>query len=748
LKKFLAAVLLVASARAQNVLTANYDNERTNANLAETTLTPSVVKAGSFGKLFSLAVDGQVYAQPLYLQSVSIAGKGTHNVVFVATMHNTVYAFDADSPGVPLWSVNLGPSVPAANYLSEEGPYTDIQPENGILGTPVIDPSTSTLYAVAATFENGKYFYRLHALDAGSGAERFGAPAVIRASITGVGDASANGSIVFDAQQHIQRPGLLIANGQVYVAFGSHGDAAPYHGWILAYSAQNVQNQTAAFTPTPNGAAGAFWQSGRGIAADENGRIFAVSSNGDTDGQTNFSDSVLRLDPSSLSAQDWFAPADFQLLSDSDDDLGGCGAVLIDGVNEVITGTKSGMVYLLNRDTLGHTTAGDTGAVQSLDTGYWGLFNLAVWNRPDGALIYTHAANRTVDAWKLTGGRMSSQPVASSLVGFNIPSQGMAISANGVVPGTGILWVTSSAWPLPAPAVLRAYNADDMSELWNSSLSAADSLGSFVKFANPTVANGKVYVPAVNELVVYGPSDVSVQSSNPVVTSVVNAASYAGGALAPGEIVSILGQNLGPHILVTGSFSSASNTLDSQVSDTQVTFNGVPGPLIYTSDAAVAAIVPYEVAGASQVTVQLSYSGIPGSAVTLPLANVAPGVFTSDASGSGPGAILNADYSLNSPQNPAQAGGIVIVYGTGGGVTNPGAHTGALTTEAQTVASDVQVTVGGQPAQVLYAGNAGGEVAGVLQLNLRLPDGVTGTVPIAVSAEGASSPATVTVSIQ
>jgi uncharacterized protein (TIGR03437 family) len=748
--RLLTALIVVLSAHGQDVLTANYDNSRTNANLAETTLRPARVKSGAFGKLFSLAVDGKLYAQPLYMKSLTFPGKGTHNVVFAATMHNTVFAFDADAPAVPLWTVNLGPAVPTSLYTSEEGKYDDITPENGILGTPVIDANTGTMYVVAATLENGRYVYRLHALDVTGGTERFGAPVEIAASVAGAGDGSASGAVAFNAAQHLQRPGLLLANGEVYIGFGSHGDGAPYHGWVVAYNAVNVKNQMAVLNTSPNGAAGAFWQSGRGLAADTNGNIYAVSGNGDTDGQSSFSDSMLRLDGTKLTVNDWFAPSNYQFLSDTDDDLGSCGAVLIDGTNQVITGTKDGTVYVLNRGNLGHTSAGNVGAMQIFSSGGWGLFNLALWTRPDGALIYLHTGDAPVSAYRLAGGTVAAAPAATSLQGINVPFQGMAVSANGVTPGTGVLWVSSAlSWPLPASAVLHAYDAESLAELWNSEMAAGDSVGEFVKFANPTVANGKVYVPTgSNELVVYGPMQGTAQSTYPSVTAVANVASYAYGSLAPGEIVSIRGKNLGPQVLVTGQFEGASQTLGGLVGNTQVTFNGVPGPILYASDRAVAAIVPYEIAGANSVQVQLSYRGASSAAVTLPVAAVSPGVFSADATGSGPGAILNADYTLNTPDNPAKADDIIIVYGTGGGQTNPQSKTGSLTTGAARLASWISVTVGGRPAEVLYAGNAGGEAAGVVQLNVRLPAGVSGTLPLIVSSGEAASQATVTVSVQ
>jgi len=743
-----AAFALCCFARAQNVVTGGYGNSRTNANLSEPILNPANVLPNSFGKVFSLSVDGQIYAQPLYLQNVSVPGKGAHNVVFVATMHNTVYAFDADGASTPLWNVNLGPAVPTSNYTSDIGEYTDISPENGILGTPVIDDLTGTIYVVAASFESGKYFYRLHALDIGSGAEKFSSPSDISAAVMGLGDNSTNGSVVFDASQHLQRPALLLANGVVYVSFGSHGDAVPFHGWMMGYDARAVNKQVSVLNTSPNGGAGSIWQSGRGPAADENGNVYAVSSNGDTDGRSNFSNSVMKLNPADLSIADWFAPFNFQFLTDTDDDFGACGAILVDGTNYLITAGKQGVLYLLDRDHLGHLGAEDAQIVQSVDTNSFGIFNVAMWNRPDGALLYLHTANSTVNAYRLVNGKLSTTPVAQSLNGFAIPFQGMTVSANGVTPGTGILWVLASAsYPLPSHAVLHAYNADDMSEIWNSDMTGADTVGSWVKFANPTVANGKVYVPTGgNQLLVYGALPTTTNSS-PLVTSIVNAASYASGPVAPGEIVAIFGQNLGPREIAVGAFDEA-YVLPGHLAASQVTFNGVPGPLIYTSFGAIAAIVPYEVAGTDQIAVQVTYGGQTSPTQIVPTSLAAPGVFSADASGSGPGAILNSDYTLNSPSNPAATGGVVVVYATGGGQTNPPAKTGWITAAAASLSADVTVTIGGTPAQILYAGNAGGEVAGAIQLNLQLPAGVSGTLPIVLTISGQQSQATATVSIQ
>jgi uncharacterized protein (TIGR03437 family) len=748
----LTKLLIVAASLAsgmlaqQDVTTGGYDNSRTNADLNETILTPSKVKSSTFGRLFSLSVDGQIYAQPLYRQNVAIAGQGTHNVVFVATMHNTVYAFDADTPRTPLWSVNLGPSVPSSSYVSDIGVYTDITPENGILSTPVIDPSTGAMYVAAATFENGAFVYRLHALDSGSGSELFGAPVTVALQVPGVGDNSVRGTVAFDAAQHIQRPALLLANGSVYVSFGSHGDSAPYHGWMVAYSAQNVQNQVALFNASPNGSAGAIWQSGRGPAADAAGSIYVVSSNGDTDFTSNFSQSVLKLDPARLKVSDWFAPFNFQVLSDGDEDLGTSGALLIPNTNYLVTGGKAGVLYLIDQTAMGHTSANDSQILQSVNVGGFGIFNMALWNRPDGPLLYTHIANAPVTAYKMSGGQFSTSPVAQSINGFIVPFEGMTLSANGTQPGSGILWVTgANSWPLPAAGVLHAYNADGLDEIWNSTMNDGDALGGFVKFANPTVANGKVYVPTMDfQLLVYGLTYNTV--TTPLVTGIVNAASYSNNSLAPGEMVAIYGQNLGPQNISVATFDNT-NT-NTQLAGTQVTFNGIPAPLVYTSAGAAAAIVPYEIAGSGQATVVVSYNGQPASTQTVNVTDAAPGIFSADASGSGPGAILDADYSLNSPANPAAPGSVVVIYATGGGQTNPPSTSGTVTSAATPLADSVTVTVGGQPAQVLYAGDAGGEVAGVVQINLQLPAGVTGTLPVIVTIGNHPSQSTVTLSIQ
>jgi uncharacterized protein (TIGR03437 family) len=753
LRFFWLGLSLPAILGAQAVLTANYDNARTNANLSETILTPGNVGPNSFGKLFALSVDGQIYAQPLYMPALTIGG-AAHNVVFVATMRNSVYAFDADTPAAPLWTVNLGPSIPSSTFDIPDVPYRDIQPEIGILGTPVIDASTGTLYVVAGTLasvgEKSVPQYSLHALDVTNGEERFGAPVAISGAVTGIGDASISGVVQFDPAQHIQRPGLALANGIVYIAFGSHNDLTPFHGWLFAYSASDVRQQLAVFNPTPNGSGGAFWQSGRAPAIDAAGNIYVVSSNGDTDGVTSFADSVLRLNPTSLALADWFAPSNVDALNSSDDDLGALGAVLIPNTTFAITGGKEGLLYLLNEEKLGNLNSTDEQIPQKFQPVSFGIFNAALWTRSNGnATLYLHGANNPVEAYAFTGSAFTEQPVSQSISSFNVPFQGMTISANGDRHGTGILWViTADSYPLPSTATVRAWNADDLtSELWDSSMNPADAPGQFSKFANPTVANGKVYVPTCSQqLLVYGLTTGT--NPAPAITAVTNGASYAAGPVAPGEVVTIFGQNLGPADLVSGEWTPG-NSLPRQAAGVQVTFNGIPAPVLYASSGAISTIVPFGIANAlEQISIQVGVNGIMSPVQNVPGAVAAPGIFSLDSTGGGQGAILNADYSQNSDQNPAAAGSVVILYATGGGMTTGQNAAGRIAGDAASLAAPASVTVGGEPAAVLYAGSAPGQANGVVQVNVQLPPNMTGTQPVILTVGGISSQATITIAIR
>jgi len=491
-----------------NVLTANYGNDRSNANLRETVLTTANVAPVNFEKLGSFPVDGQIYAQPLYVNHLFISGRGIYNVVYTATQHDSIYAYDADSGEAPnlLWHVSLGHPVPAATFGAD---YADIAPEIGVLSTPVIDLQRSAIYVTAATLEKGSVVYRLHALDLITGAEKFNGPAVISGAVkgTGVGGA-AGGKIPFDPQWHIQRPGLLLANDAVYVAFGSHGDAGPWHGWMASYNASDLSKQSALFMASPNGWGGSIWQSGSGLAADETGSVYAISGNGSYDGKTEFSESLLKFD-GSLSLKGWATPPNWSMLALNDYDLS-AGPALIPGTHSIVAGDKYGQLYLIDGDALAPFTSGQSGNAQIIQGVQWGgIFNFAVWPTGTSSYVYLQQQGSTVKAYQIVGGGLNASPVSESApTGAAIPYVGMAISANGSSKGTGILWETTGNRSDPSlPATLHAFDAANLSnELWNSDMSGGkDSVGMFAKFANPTVADGKVFVPTWSgSLTVYG----------------------------------------------------------------------------------------------------------------------------------------------------------------------------------------------------------------------------------------------------
>jgi hypothetical protein len=487
-----------------NVLTANYGNERTNANLGETILTTANVNPALFGKLGEYKVDGQIYAQPLFVTGAAIVGQGIRNLVYVATMHNSVYAFDADSPGstTPLWQVNLGPSLPTRVVHLRA-----INREIGILGTPVIDLGTNTIFLVAESYELGTPIFKLHALDLSDGSEKLGGPMVIQATADGSGDASQNGKITLDPFQHLQRPGLLLANNSIYTGFGSIDDRYPYHGWILAYDASTL-NRTAVFNDTPEGGSGGVWQSGRGLGADESGNIYTVTGNGDYDGLVNFGESFVKLSPS-LQVLDWFAPDDWRELSDVDYDLGSLGPVLVPGTNLLIGGDKASHLYLVDRENMGHLGIPDAPVPQIFQPISWGgLHNMALWSREPSPIAYFVEEGDWTGAFRITGGTMENSPFSQTSVTSDWPFQGMAISANGGAGGSGILWLTAGDHSLPAvPGTLYAFDALDLTNLlWMSEMKPKrDRMGRFAKFATPTVANGRVYVPTLSRsLTVYG----------------------------------------------------------------------------------------------------------------------------------------------------------------------------------------------------------------------------------------------------
>jgi uncharacterized protein (TIGR03437 family) len=751
--------LFVASTgagRAQvDVLTANYDNNRTNANLNEGILNTNNVNPTQFGRLYNYPVDGQVYAQPLYIHALSMPGKGTLNVLYVATMHNSVYAFDADATNgtAPLWQVNLGvPVDPSTFDVPGAAPYSDILHEVGILSTPVIDRAGNTIYVVDETVTGGSDAFFLHALDLLTGEEKLNGPVQIQATVEGngwggTGDA-VNGELPLVAADHLQRPGLLLANGSIYAGFGSHDDVAPWHGWMVAYNATDLPQQTAVFNTTPSTAGSAIWQSGRGLAADPSGNVYCSTGNGNYDGVMSWGETVLRFTPA-LSIADWFTPTEYAAWTDDDLDFGSDGPILVPGTNFLIAGGKAGLVALIDRTNMG-SQASDADALQTFQavpTGKFAIFNAALWNRSDGPILYIWGNDKILRQFQMENGIFDTTPLAanSSVVNF-LPFSGMAVSSNAMVPGSGIFWATTvSNGSLPAAGTLHAFDATNVNrELWNSDMEGTrDTLGSFTKFANPTVVNGKVYVPTdSNQVSVYGLLLV------PGVDAVVSAASFTSSAIAPGELITIFGNRIGPPSPLGPVVESGA--VETSLRGYTVNFDGALAPLLYAASGQINAVVPFAVAGKSTTLMSVSAPDGAAFSVTVPVSTAAPAIFVISASGQG--AILNGDLSVNSPANPAARGSSIAIYATGAGLLTPAVADGAIVsgTNLSLSAAPVSVTIGGQTATVGYQGVAPGFVAGVMQINATVPAGATpGTaVPVTMSVGGVAGLNTVTVAVK
>jgi hypothetical protein len=490
-----------------SVLTQHNDTSRTGQNNHETLLTTSNVNVSNFGKLFVLTVDGYIYAQPLYLQNVTIDDT-LHNIVYVATEHNSVYAFDADNPnGITLWHVNLGPSVPSDDICGSSGCYTDLVPEIGITGTPVIDPQAGVLYvAVKNKDSDGSYHYRLHALDITSGAEMFGGPAQI---------STANFAPLFQ----LNRPGLLLSGGKVYVAFGSMGDTMPWYGWVMAYDASSLA-QVAVLNTSPSlTSGGSIWGGGQGPVADSAGNVYVITANGNFNANTGGSDygtSFLKLDGSSLSVLDYFTPYNQSYLGNfvSDVDLGAGGPLLIPGTTLLLGGGKDGILRLVDSTNMGKFNSSFNNDVQEWQAISRNIIGGPVYWDSDklSPVVYLWGDGEPLKAWSFNGKTFQTAPVSQSTVqnvsGYSNMAP-LSISSNSSTGGTGIVWAAAplSGNANASPGQLWAFNADDLTnELWDSQQnSARDAVGNFAKFNPPTIANGKVYLATFsNQLAVYG----------------------------------------------------------------------------------------------------------------------------------------------------------------------------------------------------------------------------------------------------
>ena len=509
------------------VLTQHNDNTRSGWNDNETALTTSNVNVQQFGAVLTLPVDDQVYAQPLVVGHVSVGG-GSHNVVYIATVNNTLYAYDGDN-GKLYWQASFtapGMRPPRNTDMTGAcgGGYQDFSGNIGIVGTPVIDTARGTMYFVARSTTNSTFVQYLHAVNIVDGNEIAGSPAQITATYSGNGDGSVNGVIAFDAQRQNQRQGLTLLNGIVYVTFSSHCDWGPYHGWILGYDAATLQ-QRVVYNATPNGYAGGMWESGTGMAADAAGNLYVVAGNGtvgdsaDPTSPTNRAESALKLTPagSTLRVASYFTPYDYQYLNDNDLDYGSMGGFLIPNSGYYLTGAKDGKLYLLNQDAMGGYSPSADQVQQVVQlridanmhcqtTYYKGSSQefIYVWSENDQlrAIPFDRASNLLEPQGQIVSAGLGPTGQSGAI---------LSVSSNGSKDGTGILWASyafsGDAEHTVSPGVLRAFDANDVTkELWNNRQNVArDGAGNYAKFSAPTIANGHVYLPTFSSrVVVYG----------------------------------------------------------------------------------------------------------------------------------------------------------------------------------------------------------------------------------------------------
>ncbi len=515
---FLAASLWLAHlplAKSQDVLTYHNDIARTGQNLSETSLAPNNVNSSSFGRLFTISVDGKVDAQPLYVSGVAIPAQGTHNLLIVATEHDSVYAFDADT-GPSIWKVSV---LNSGETPSDSHSCGQVTPEIGVTATPVIDRTrgpNGVIYLVAMSKNgSGNYFQRLHALDLASGAELFGGPKLVQATYPGTGDNSDGTNVIFDAKQYKSRPGLLLLNGVVYTAWGSHCDSGLYTGWVMGYDPATLAQKTV-LNVVPNGSEGGIWMAGAGLAADSSGNIYLLDGNGDF-GLTltasgfpangNYGNAFLKLSTSAgLAVADYFEMDNEVSENGSDTDLGSGGALVLpdqtDGSGKAwrlaVGAGKDGNLYLVNRESMGKFSSSNNNIYQelagALPGGIWSMpayFNGTIYYGPVGSPIY---------AFRFSNAKLLPSPVAQTGNSFGYPGAIPSISSNGST--NGIVWATQNS----NPAVLHAYDATDLHELYNSNQAAGsrDHFGAGNKYIAPTIASGKVYVATTSGVGVFG----------------------------------------------------------------------------------------------------------------------------------------------------------------------------------------------------------------------------------------------------
>jgi hypothetical protein len=508
------ALVIAPRAEAQDVLTYHNNSARTGLNDAETILTPSNVNSNSFGLLFNLMVDGKVDAQPLYVSNAVIPGNGIHNLLIVATEHDSVYVFMAGQ-GVMLWHASvLKPGETTADPMN----CSQVYPQIGITATPVISRTqgpNGAIYVVAMSKDSqGAYHQRLHALDLATGAELFGGPTEIQASYPGTGDNSTGGQVIFDPQQYVSRPGLLLFNGVLYMAWGSHCDIRPYTGWLMAYNASTLLQQSV-LNLAPNGSEAAIWMAGAGLAADSSGNIFILVANGDFDttldangfpAASDYGNAFIKVSTANgLAITDYFEMRNQQDENENDTDLGSGGAMVLPDMVDALGRTRNLAVgagkdtnlYLVDRNVMGKFDPAANHVRQELD----GALPGGVWSAPafyNGNLYYG-PRQAPIYAFQFGSARLTG-PVMQTGNSFAYPGATPSISSNGVT--HAIVWAVENQ----IVAVLHAYRANTLQEIYNSNQtpSGRDSFGKYNKFITPTIAGGHVFVGTKNSVAVFG----------------------------------------------------------------------------------------------------------------------------------------------------------------------------------------------------------------------------------------------------
>ena len=652
-----------ATVQAQvNVLTNRYDPQRTGANLVEKTLTATNVNPTRFGKLYSLPVDGAVYAQPLYVSGISINGV-VRNVLYVATMNDKVYAFDADrASSAALWvrDFTSPPAITPVPIADIVGDGLNIVGNVGIQSTPVIDRASNTLYLVARTKESGTYVQRLHALDLVTGASRTGSPVTITGTARGnAQDATMTPDgpvITFNPRVQVQRAALALVNGVVLVSWASHEDIRPSHGWIMGFNSATLA-RVGVFATAPDGYLGGVWQGGRAPTIDATGHAYFATGNGPWDGIRNFGNSLLKLRVSrtELALVDYFTPSNYEALNSADDDLSGSGFTLLPGTSLLVGGGKEGVLYVVDSTKLGHLVANDTQIVQKVAVnGGHVMGGVVYWNSgAAGPLVYNWSEEDVLKAYRLSSGKLVTTPFARGQpLSPGHPGGSLTLSANGSLSGTGVVWA-SMPWQQDAmhglaAGILRAFNADTLQEIWNSEQnSSRDRLGNLMKFVPPVVANGKVFLPNHdNAIAVYGvlPADFTV-SATPTSRTVApgSSATYsvtvtAHGAFTGRVDLRATGQPSGSTVTFSPAFVSGSGTSTMTIAVPSTTALGTFAITVSGTDGArtrsaglVSLVVSSSPGGGGAVGIDFTGSGVAMSAAEV--AGVVPQANWNNASG-------------------------------------------------------------------------------------------------------------------